>query len=549
MGKWSEGVGMSRTRSCLMYSAPPRFIQIKSITDLPVAEQKVKLADHKYSASNKPLDCSRSRRTPKKGAEASPTTTSGEDSSRRDEFEDCQSKCSTDHSSESSYYFSFDFKNFNSLSLSSSESTLCDQREEFRRSGGGVLIVCRITLNVAPLGFDIILQLFPQVEIGTLADTSQNVSFVSERLVKAKSDESLISITSSMNPHMCKVKSRSLELLTGIATWNTQPQIVELIKGEKGLGFSILDYQVIQNILQLYIRRKIIVDDYYHINTWIIFQNHKQNLDDSANSSLLNLPDDQQIQSPITESNVEVLSSLPEAADESINIADIAVVCEEDFDILLKNMEINIRSTLHKEEQNQKIYRVNQMLNDINNHENNFGVASKVGDLSIYLSRSRGRNRGRKNRVIGLPASKRNYSIKSFDELREGQKKKYILKLMFDDEDFIEDIILRMKKIELSNLNYVQLNMPDALSSETINLNIVQVYFEDDAFQHLNKLIKLKRHNNTNWTCYSCKNNLDTDDSVECDKCLFWNHWACVELTEAPLNDWFCPKCKLENNN
>ncbi|CAG5109302.1 Similar to Patj: Patj homolog (Drosophila melanogaster) [Cotesia congregata] len=97
--------------------------------------------------------------------------------------------------------------------------------------------------------------------LGTLADTSQNVSFVSERLVKAKSDESLISITSSKIPHICKVKSRSLELLTGLATWNTQPQIVELIKGEKGLGFSILDYQVIQNILQLYIWRKIIVDN------------------------------------------------------------------------------------------------------------------------------------------------------------------------------------------------------------------------------------------------------------------------------------------------
>ncbi|KAH0549537.1 hypothetical protein KQX54_010200 [Cotesia glomerata] len=105
--------------------------------------------------------------------------------------------------------------------------------------------------------------------------------------------------------------------------------------------------------------------------------NHEQNLDDSVNSSVLNFPDDQQIQSPIvTESNIEVLSSLPEVADESFNIADIAVVCEEDFDILLKNMEINIRSTLHKEEQNQKIYRINQMLNDINNNQKNFGVTS-----------------------------------------------------------------------------------------------------------------------------------------------------------------------------
>lgn len=244
------------------------------------------------------------------------------------------------------------------------------------------------------------------------------------------------------------------------------------------------------------------------------------------------------------------MSTLPEAAGEPFNnIADIAVVNEEDFDISLKNMEINIRSTLHTEDQNQKIYRVNQMLNEINNNEINFGVATKVGTLSIYLSRSRGRNRGRKNRVIGLPASKRNYSIKSFDQLREAQKKMYILKLMFDDEDFIKDIILRMKKIELSNLNHLQLNMPDALSSETINLKILQDYFEDDAFQHLNKWIKWKRHNNTNWTCYSCKNNLDTGDSVECDKCLFWNHWACVKLTEAPLNDWFCPKCQLKNNN
>ncbi|XP_074102179.1 patj homolog isoform X3 [Cotesia typhae] len=78
---------------------------------------------------------------------------------------------------------------------------------------------------------------------GILVDTSQNSSFVSERLVKAKSDESLNGKTSSMNSQTCKVKSRSLELLTGLATWNTQPQIVELMKGEMGLGFSILDYQ------------------------------------------------------------------------------------------------------------------------------------------------------------------------------------------------------------------------------------------------------------------------------------------------------------------
>lgn len=40
---------------------------------------------------------------------------------------------------------------------------------------------------------------------------------------------------------------RSLEPLTGLAMWSSEPQIIELIKGERGLGFSILDYQVGKN--------------------------------------------------------------------------------------------------------------------------------------------------------------------------------------------------------------------------------------------------------------------------------------------------------------
>ncbi|XP_044591953.1 uncharacterized protein LOC123270083 [Cotesia glomerata] len=184
--------------------------------------------DEKLSTTSKePLNRSRSHSTPKEGAEASPTTTSGEDSSWREEFEDCQSKRSTDHSSGSSKYFSFDSKSVNNLNLSSFELTLyyqnvrglntklddifsktymveydifafsetwlksgvhnseifnnnysvfrCDRREEFRRSGGGVLIACRNTLNVVPLKFDNIHQLFPQVEIVGILITNLNI--------------------------------------------------------------------------------------------------------------------------------------------------------------------------------------------------------------------------------------------------------------------------------------------------------------------------------------------------------------------------------------
>lgn len=66
----------------------------------------------------------------------------------------------------------------------------------------------------------------------------------SDRLVKAKSDGSLATSGAGGEDSFLKLKSRSLEPLTGLAMWSSEPQIIELTKGERGLGFSILDYQV-----------------------------------------------------------------------------------------------------------------------------------------------------------------------------------------------------------------------------------------------------------------------------------------------------------------
>lgn len=65
----------------------------------------------------------------------------------------------------------------------------------------------------------------------------------SDRLVKAKSDGNLATTLSVSNDEAFKLKSRSLEPLTGLAMWSSEPQIIELLKGDRGLGFSILDYQ------------------------------------------------------------------------------------------------------------------------------------------------------------------------------------------------------------------------------------------------------------------------------------------------------------------
>ncbi len=65
-----------------------------------------------------------------------------------------------------------------------------------------------------------------------------------ERMVKAKSDGSISSSgTTTETSQNSKLKSRSLEPLSSLAMWSEEVLVIELVKGDRGLGFSILDYQ------------------------------------------------------------------------------------------------------------------------------------------------------------------------------------------------------------------------------------------------------------------------------------------------------------------
>ncbi|KAG5888596.1 hypothetical protein JTB14_004778 [Gonioctena quinquepunctata] len=61
----------------------------------------------------------------------------------------------------------------------------------------------------------------------------------SNHLVKAKSETSIASSLASEAVN----RSRSLELVAGLPMWSEEPTVVELVKSDHGLGFSILDYQ------------------------------------------------------------------------------------------------------------------------------------------------------------------------------------------------------------------------------------------------------------------------------------------------------------------
>lgn len=67
-----------------------------------------------------------------------------------------------------------------------------------------------------------------------------------QRLLKALSDTSINTSASTATvteeTSLQKAKSRSLEA-TNLAVWSDEVEYVELKKGDRGLGFSILDYQ------------------------------------------------------------------------------------------------------------------------------------------------------------------------------------------------------------------------------------------------------------------------------------------------------------------
>jgi len=73
----------------------------------------------------------------------------------------------------------------------------------------------------------------------TPSDDKMSPSSSTRRLVKAKSEQSLASTSESAS--LSRNRSKSLQPLTKVDHWSSEPVEVQLIKGDEGLGFGILD--------------------------------------------------------------------------------------------------------------------------------------------------------------------------------------------------------------------------------------------------------------------------------------------------------------------
>jgi len=74
------------------------------------------------------------------------------------------------------------------------------------------------------------------------SNRSRSISFgrTTEIVVKAKS---MGTLDSTNNTSLRITKTRSLEVISNLALWSTAILNIELMKGDHGLGFSVLDYQ------------------------------------------------------------------------------------------------------------------------------------------------------------------------------------------------------------------------------------------------------------------------------------------------------------------
>lgn len=245
-------------------------------------------------------------------------------------------------------------------------------------------------------------------------------------------------------------------------------------------------------------------------------------------------------------------------ADGSINNAEITtnepIVIEEQFDSIFSILQNNIRLTDDEKKQKDKILKAKKMLeffegniSELEQQTADFNSSqAQLELLSVHVSKARGRGKGRNNRVIGSSVGRQVSEAKTFEQLEETSKKLYILKLILKDEKSLNNVIVDHIKINKENLNHLELqSIPDALASEVIEVKIIKNYFKTGAFTYLKELIEKKRQS-TYWSCKMCDSSLGTGDSIECDKCLFWYHWACVNVVEQPEGYWFCPKCTLK---
>ena len=118
-----------------------------------------------------------------------------------------------------------------------------------------------------------------------------------------------------------------------------------------------------------------------------------------------------------------------------------------------------------------------------------------------------------------------------------------MLQWFVKNKAILEEVIIQKRLIQLQDVFADFEKVPMKCLDENITLSRIRKYFKDDAWKLVQELVDYKKECSI-WYCPVCSNDLDGEQSIECDACLNWYHLHCAGLSTIPKKKiWICRNC------
>ena len=160
-------------------------------------------------------------------------------------------------------------------------------------------------------------------------------------------------------------------------------------------------------------------------------------------------------------------------------------------------------------------------------------------------SRKRGRPKGSVTTAIGLPRATKKPRVcrpKGFHQKLLIERKRLMLQWFVDDRN-IDRALKGYYHFKETEVEQVPENISSAARDESINMAVIEEYFEDEAKIALHHACRALK--DLPWFCGECQSDLQKETfSISCDGCLNWFHGSCTKLNKKPkTKSWFCSTC------
>ncbi|XP_034945583.1 uncharacterized protein [Chelonus insularis] len=130
--------------------------------------------------------------------------------------------------------------------------------------------------------------------------------------------------------------------------------------------------------------------------------------------------------------------------------------------------------------------------------------------------------------------------VKAFDSLTDDEKIRKMLSWLSVPEVHIENVLQRKCLLRSPQFTHLSDSFRDEDVIKCFN-SLVVTYVEENTFNLLTKMMSAMKKKKS-WSCNTCKKTIKKK-SIQCDACKLWYDFACVGITEATKDDWFCKTC------